>query len=152
MKFQIDEYRALIADFYKLMRKHRKIASVALNADSWTLQEMVGHLIDSASNNHQRFIRLQLSVCLVLPAYDAEEWKKVSKAGTMDYRFLTDFWKRYNEFLLLLIERLDPSSLANVWETDKGDITLESLVGDYFGHIRWHLALFERRAAEIRAV
>lgn len=144
--------RALIDVFYKLMKKNRKIASVVLSADSWTLQEMVGHLIDSASNNHQRFIRLQLNARLVLPAYDAEEWKNVSKAGTMDYRCLTDFWKRYNEFLLLLIERIDPSSLAHVWETDEGDKTLESLVGDYFGHIRWHLALFEKRVAEIRAV
>ena len=27
--------------------------------DAWSIKEITGHLIDSAANNHQRFIRLQ---------------------------------------------------------------------------------------------
>lgn len=74
MDFDIDTYRKMVDDFFLMMEFAADIASVKLSADKWTLAEMVGHLIDSASNNHQRFIRLQLESTLAFPAYDVEDY------------------------------------------------------------------------------
>ena len=39
-------------------------------AGKWSPKEIVGHLIDSAANNHQRFIRAQFTDDLICPSYD----------------------------------------------------------------------------------
>ena len=110
---------------------------------------MIGHLIDSASNNHQRFIRLQLQKKLELPGYEAEEWKQISSVDELDYRFLVDFWKSYNEYLIYIIKSIKQSCLTHVWKSENGEKTLEFLVKDYFEHVKWHIDLFEKRVEEI---
>ena len=148
MSFPLAEYRNLVETVHRTMLDNADIADARLGPDRWTIKELVGHLIDSASNNHQRFIRLQQAEHLAFPAYDPDVWKAVSRVADLDYRFLVEFWNQYNLFLLYLIERLDPSTLQHVW-TDKGK-TLEFLVTDYFVHLSWHLDLFRERADEIR--
>src|SRR5580693_6344926 len=44
----------------------------------WSKKEILGHLIDSAANNHQRFIRLQMARELTLPGYDQAGWVKAN--------------------------------------------------------------------------
>lgn len=148
--FPVAEYRALVDGFYRLMMRNRRLADVRLPDGDWTLKEMVGHLVDSFTNNHQRFIRLQLEDHLAFPGYDCEKWKDASKLSPVDYRFLVNFWRDCNVYLLALIERMDSTKLENVWESPDGPKTLAFLVEDYFGHIRWHIDFFERRVAELR--
>jgi len=150
MVFPIDTYRTQIESFYNLMAKRMDIAEVKLGEDKWTLKEMVGHLIDSASNNHQRFIRLQLSEELILPGYNPEDWRRVSRANDLDYRFLIDFWKQYNLFLLHLIQNVDPKTLDHYWLVNSEKKSLKFLIEDYFRHIQWHVDLFNQRVQEIR--
>jgi len=149
MGFDIPAYKAVIDDFHQMMQARAGLADARLAADKWTLKEMVGHLIDSASNNHQRFVRLQLEERLAFPAYDQERWKDVSRVAGMDYGLLVDLWLRYNEFLLALIERIDPSALPHVWLNGEAALSLDFLVQDYFRHMQWHVDLFEARAREI---
>ena len=68
---------------------------------------MVGHLVDSAANNHQRFVRLQLERELEFPAYDGDAWLRASKADSCDYRLLVRLWTEYNGYLLHIAERMD---------------------------------------------
>lgn len=66
--------------FYKqLFEIQAEMTNINLAEDKWSLKEIIGHLIDSASNNHQRFERLQFDDLLVFPVYIAEEWIKVQK-------------------------------------------------------------------------
>jgi hypothetical protein len=152
MNFAITEYGALIDTIHQTMLRIAPLADIRLAPDKWTIKEMVGHLVDSASNNHQRFVRLQQTRRLSFPAYDPERWKEVSGLGGIGYPLLVDLWRSYNLFLLYIIGRIDPASLDAVWEVDGKQKNLEFLVNDYFTHLRWHLDLFEERAAEIAAV
>lgn len=149
MSITTTDYQDLITDFFIIMENAQSIAHVSLSSDKWTLSEMVGHLLDSASNNHQRFIRLQLDTNLSFPAYDAEDWKRVSKAGNYDYFALIEFWKQYNLFLLHIISHIDAKVLSNYWQHGNEQETLQFLVEDYFRHMKWHVALFNERVAEI---
>src|SRR5687768_6240387 len=43
-------------------------------SDKWSIKEVLGHLIDSAANNHQRFVRAQFTDDPVFPGYEQEKW------------------------------------------------------------------------------
>ncbi len=144
-------YEKSIEDFYAVMEQNKDLAEIRLSDDKWTLKEMVGHLIDSASNNHQRFIRLQINERLTFPAYDAEEWKDKTKIQGYDFLKLINLWKGYNYYLIHLVNNIEGKKLANVWETDNGPVTLGFLIEDYFGgHLGWHVELYNNRIVEIR--
>lgn len=146
---QLDEYRELISSFLDLMKKYKDISSIRIDENKWTLKEMIGHLIDSASNNHQRFIRLQIEKEIAFPYYDAEDWSKISKVNDLDAEFLFSFWKHYNDFIIHLIENIDPENLKNEWKTSDGSKSLGFLVDDYFSHMKTHYTMYEERACEI---
>ena len=141
--------KARIESFGILMAESERLASIRLAPDKWTLKEMIAHLIDSASNNHQRFIRLQLEAVLLFPKYDAEEWKNVTKVESFDYQTLVTLWKTYNALILHLIENMNPAALGHVWRREDTDISLEALIHDYFAHLEMHREMFKDRAKEI---
>lgn len=144
------KYEKLIDSFENLMVENKKISEIKLGPDKWTLKEIVGHLIDSASNNHQRFVRLQLDQTISLPGYGAEEWVSNSNIQNLDYDFVINFWKLYNQFLLNLIKGINPNSMNNIWKTVEGEEhTLEFLIDDYFAHMELHFQMFIDRKQEI---
>jgi len=140
-----------IDSFGNLMTENEHLADIRLGADKWTLKEMIAHLIDSASNNHQRFVRMQLEPSLVFPKYDAEEWKNATRIASFDFRTLVTLWKTYNALLLHLIENMNPATLGHVWRREDKDISLEALINDYFAHLELHREMFIERVAQIKA-
>ncbi len=150
MPFAIQHYENLINEFQVVMLQYKDSASVRIETNKWTLQEMVGHLIDSASNNHQRFIRLQINQTIEFPGYNEEEWKNVSDIGRMDYEFLVSFWKSYNVFIVYIIKNIKDEDMKNYWKINDEGKSLNYLVEDYFRHMKWHKELFEKRVEEIK--
>ena len=106
----------------------------------WSTKEILGHLVDSAANNHQRFVRLQLAVRIELPGYDGDEWVRVQRYQERPWREIVDLWHTYNTQLIALIRHVDSNALRNVWHTPDGkDLSLEFLMKDYVVHLRHHL-------------
>lgn len=149
--FPAAEYREILDRFHQLMNETEALSSVRLSPDKWTLREMIGHLIDSASNNHQRFIRLQTGKTLSFPAYQAQVWVDASSPDSYDCGALISLWKGYNLYLLHIISRIGDESLEHVWEIDGRSIPLREIIEDYFRHILIHEKLYRERAAEIQA-
>jgi hypothetical protein len=157
--FNIKEYEDKINDFFKIMSKNMNIVDIKLSDDKWTLKEMVAHLIDSASNNHQRFVRLQINNRVVFPNYDPEVWKNITKINEFNILDLIILWKNYNYLLLHLLKIIDANSLNNVWEinpkpetygAERNELTLKFIIEDYFGkHMDWHIELYKNRIQEI---
>jgi DinB family protein len=106
----------------------------------WSKKETLGHLIDSAANNHQRFVRLQLYPRVDLPGYDGDEWVRVQAYQDQPWSEIIDLWRRYNTQLASVIRHVDPQALGHVWHTPDGkDLTLEFIMSDYVVHLRHHL-------------
>src|SRR6267142_1755353 len=98
------------------------------------------HLIDSATNNHQRFVRMQLTAHLELPGYDQEEWVRLQHYQDRPWREIIDMWQVYNNQLVEVIRNIDPKALRNTWRAPDGkDVDLEFVVRDYLVHMRHHL-------------
>jgi len=115
-------------------------ASIRPAPGKWSKKEILGHLIDSAANNHQRFVRLQLSSRIDLPGYDGDEWVRVQRYQNRSWSEITDLWRMYNTHLAALIRNVDEKALGHVWHTSDGkDLDLEFLIRDYIVHLRHHL-------------
>lgn len=133
----------------RLVQVPEEVSGIKPSEESWSLKEIIGHLIDSASNNHQRFVRLQFDDLLDFPAYDGERWIKVQKYNEMEWKELTALWYSYNCILLKVIGTIDISKLANVWIKGEEALTLEHLANDYYRHLEWHVDHFEKRLKEV---
>jgi hypothetical protein len=128
-----------------------EIASKRPGNNKWTLNEIIGHLIDSASNNHQRFVRLQITKELAFPDYslDNAKWLEVQRYNDLPFSDISLLWRQYNVLLGNLIRNVDDSKLENYWELNGDKITLRDLMIDYVRHLKDHLRHFERTFEEI---
>ncbi len=150
MFFNTDEFAEAINAFWKLiMEVPEKYTSIKLSQDKWSLKEIVGHLVDSASNNHQRFVRLQEENRLSFPVYHQEDWIRIQNYNEYNWQELIELWKLYNSLLMHVIKNMSEDSLKSVWETNGEEAQLDWLVNDYFRHMRFHYKHFDERLSEI---
>ena len=115
-------------------------ASIKPSPGKWSKKEILGHLIDSAANNHQRFMRLQLQPEISLPGYDQDNWVRLNRYQHKPWAEIVALWSAYNRHLVSVIESLDHSTLGHVWHASDGDVTLEFIATDYVRHLKHHLA------------
>jgi hypothetical protein len=109
-------------------------------AGGWSRKQVIGHLIDSASNNHQRFVRAALQTSLDFPGYDQGGSVGVQAVQDADWRLLVVLWAAYNRYLAHVIARLPAAKLETVCRIGSGDaVTLEFLAKDYLTHLGHHL-------------
>ncbi len=130
-----------------------EITGKKLSIDKWTLKEIIGHLIDSASNNHQRFLRLQLRNDLEFPDYNKDDWIKLQKYNEILYSDLLSLFLYYNKLIKQIILNVDKNCLKNkwnvAWDENTNYITLERLIKHYVEHIKGHISHFNERLNEI---
>jgi hypothetical protein len=117
----------------------------------WSAKEVIGHLIDSAANNHQRFVRAQSQDNLVFPGYAQEEWVRTQGYQDESWPLLVNLWRFYNLHLVHVCahapeaERLRERREHNLHEIGFAPVssdepaTLEHLMRDYVGHLKHHL-------------
>jgi hypothetical protein len=120
-------------------------------ANKWSIKEIVGHLVDSASNNHQRFVRARFQDDLVFPGYEQDEWVAAQQYQEAPWRGLLDLWREYNLHIARVIEatpedvRLRERRRHNLhelaWRTLPEDrpATLDYFMRDYVDHLHHHL-------------
>jgi hypothetical protein len=117
----------------------------------WSPAEIIGHLIDSASNNHQRFVRAQFQSDLVFPGYDQDAWVLFQAYGDAHWLELVTLWKTFNIQIARIMEnspesvRTSPRSKHNLdklaWQPVPADkpATLDYFMNDYVDHLKHHL-------------
>jgi len=120
-------------------------ASQKSRPDKWSRKEILGHLIDSASNNHQRFVRAQYLKAVNLPNYEQMDWVNLQKYGQRTWKELLLFWKSYNLHLAHIIDHM-PEECLNVSCIigPNEPTTLGFIVVDYLGHMQHHLRQIEQ--------
>lgn len=106
----------------------------------WSLKQIIGHLIDSASNNHQRFVRVQLYDDLTLPNYEQDGWVAVQNYQGESWHDLLAFWQSYNQHLAHVIANIPAEKSSKTLRVGTGEsITLQFLIEDYVAHLQQHL-------------
>jgi hypothetical protein len=115
-------------------------AAIPLKSGGWSRKQVLGHLIDSASNNHQRFIRLQQFEHVRLAGYQQDFWVESQGYSETGWQELIDLWVAYNRHLARVIRRIPAETLEHRCEISPGrEATLDYFVDDYLGHLQHHL-------------
>ena len=140
MESVANDLQSALAVAGRLRQIDEATASLRPSPGKWSKKEILGHLIDSAANNHQRFVRLQLSGRIDLPGYDGDEWVRVQRYQDRPWGEIIDLWQMYNTQLAAVIRHVDSKALRSVWHTPDGnDLDLEFIIRDYVVHLRHHL-------------
>ena len=106
----------------------------------WSRKQVLGHLIESASNNHQRFVRAALADALDFPAYDTPGSVRIQAAESAAWPMLVELWASYNRFLAHVIRHLPAAKLQVVCRIGSNPpLSLRHLVEDYVRHLVHHL-------------
>jgi len=109
-------------------------------ADKWSLKEILGHLVDSAANNHQRFVRMQERPDIGSFSYEQEHWVASQQYQRRSWPELVELWYHFNRHLAHVIAKIDPASLSHTCDMDyPAPATLRFVVEDYIRHVRHHL-------------
>jgi DinB superfamily len=108
--------------------------------ERWTKKEALGHLIDSASNNHQRFVRGQLAAGQDFPGYEQEPWVRIQNYQGAQWNDLIDLWRAYNTHLLHVVSCMSEEGERATCRVKGGnEMTLAALFVDYVDHLEHHL-------------
>jgi hypothetical protein len=106
----------------------------------WSRKQVIGHLIDSASNNHQRFVRAALQGSLDFPGYDQDGCSRVQAAQSAPWPLLITLWANYNLYLAHVIAHLPADKLESPCTIGANlPVTLMFLAEDYLAHLKHHL-------------
>lgn len=109
------------------------------DVNKWSRKEILGHLIDSAANNHQRFVRVPSSLGVTLPGYQQDIWVSVQNYQAYNWQQLISFWYLYNLHLLHVVKYIPEDKLKNTFSLNGETLELEFVIKDYLRHLKHHL-------------
>jgi hypothetical protein len=145
------EFRTTIESASERLLDLPEVETEAALNGGWCAKQILGHLIDSAANNHSRFVRAQLQDDLLFDGYDGEAWVRVEKYEQESWASLVDLWTNYNLHLLHVISNIPDETLQKprtkhsldkiAWQTVPANepVTLDYFIRDYLGHLQDHL-------------
>lgn len=124
----------------ELLKISQEAAGIKLNAKKWSKKEILGHLIDSASNNHQRFVRGAQNLADNFPTYNQNLWVDVNRYNERDWFELIEFFYTYNLFLSRVIDSLTENAFNNPCNIGKEEpVTIGFIITDYIRHLKHHI-------------
>ncbi|MEP7271127.1 MAG: VOC family protein [Acidobacteriota bacterium] len=143
--------RATVAKALPLLSALSDALAGASIEEKWSAKQVIGHLIDSACNNHRRFVLAQGRGDLLFEGYEQEHWVRVQRYGVESWHRLLALWSSYNQHLAWVIDGIAPDELAKpravhsldqiAWKIQLKEeaVTLSFLTEDYVDHLENHL-------------
>lgn len=117
---------------------------------AWSIKEILGHLVDSAANNHHRFVRAQQVEAFSFPGYEQEAWVRAQGYQHEPWTDLIELWRAYNRHLVHVMRRIPEPATSVPCRIGSGEaVSLGFIAEDYVVHLRHHLTqIRDRRAGD----
>jgi len=137
-----EEFRTeLNAIHAELLALDPALAGMHWRAGGWTRKQIVGHLLDSAVNNRQRFVRASTEGHYVGSGYAQDEWVAAHGYANQSWETLLRWWETEHEILSAVVDGIPEKRLETACVVgDDEPVSLRFLIEDYLRHQRWHLA------------
>jgi len=121
-------------------------ASIARGPGKWSPKEELGHLIDSATNNHIRFARAVIEAEFRGPGYSQDDWVRLHGYSSMQWDTILSVWLQYNLLLAALVNKISEDRLETpCFIGNNPPITLRFVIEDYILHMQHHIDQLLRR-------
>ncbi len=126
-------------------------SAIPRSSEKWSPKQIIGHLIDSAANNHQRFVRAQFSDDLVFQGYEQEKWVGAQRYQERSWSELVQLWHVYNQHILHIMKVAPEETrmklrhkhnlhlIASDQLSESEPVTLDFFMRDYVDHMKKHL-------------
>ena len=120
--------------------------SLRRNSQNRTIKQILGHIIDSASNNTHRIVHLQYQPSpLVFPNYatngNNDRWIAIQNYQNEDWNIMIQLWKYSLMHISHVIKNIKTDKLSNEWISGSGEkVTLKSMIIDFPEHLKLHLS------------
>lgn len=105
----------------------------------WSKKKELGHLVDSACNNHQRIVRAQVEDQPSLSGYEGDRWVALHDYQNLPWSEILECWRVMNQHLIRSASHLSPEVTARKLTVGGNPVTLEFIVDDYVRHLLHHL-------------
>lgn len=129
----------IVAARAKIDQMEDSAAASPLRPGGWNAKQVLGHLIDSALNNHQRFVRGALEGKYEGPSYEQNGWVSMHGYEGLAWSELVTHWQRQNDLLTAVVERIPEDKYNTICKVGAYDpVTLRFLVEDYLTHLHHH--------------
>jgi hypothetical protein len=117
-----------------------ELADIPWRLGGWTRKQIVGHMMDSAANNRQRFVRASTEGRYAGPKYAQDAWVATHGYASQNWETLLAWWSTQHEILVAVVDHIRPDRLdASCVVGNDAPVTLRFLVEDYIAHQNWHL-------------
>jgi hypothetical protein len=149
--FLDDFHQTISTASQRLLQISAEQSQVPRAEGKWSPKEIIGHLIDSASNNHQRFVRAQFTDDLVFAGYEQEGWVRAQNYQAEPWPELVQLWQLYNQHILHVMSFVPEEArtklrykhnlhqIASDSLSENEPVTLDWFMRDYVDHMKKHL-------------
>jgi len=143
----INELRRLVEDWEKKLNLlSEDIIQDKKNRQGRNIKQILGHMIDSACNNHQRIVRLQYTPRLMFPDYtpDNNLWIDLQAYTEENWEDMVQLWKFYNLHIAHIMTHADKTKLHTEWTNgSEGPVSLKDIMMNYLAHFMLHIGEIE---------
>ena len=141
-----EELLRLVSEWeLRLLSLPEEVIGNRRNIQNRTIKQIVGHMVDSASNNTHRIIHLQYnSSPLIYPDYanlgNNDRWIAIQNYQNENWQNLVQLWKYSNLHIAHVIDNMNPEKLNNEWISAlQQRVSLKAMILDYLSHFKLHL-------------
>ncbi len=130
----------------KLLNLSEDIISARRNSQNRTIKQILGHMIDSASNNTHRIVHLQYQPTpLIYPDYanlgNNDRWIAIQNYQNENWAALVQLWKYSNIHIVHVINNVNMDKLNNEWISALNEkVSLKGMIIDYLPHFKLHIS------------
>ena len=118
-----------------------ELADVPWREGGWTHKQIAGHLLDSAANNRQRFVRAAIDGSFTGPDYAQAAWVEAHGYAGQSWSTLLSWWETEHQILAAAVDHIPEERMESCcFVGQNAPVTLQFLIEDYCRHQRWHLA------------
>lgn len=141
MKAIADYLRQTIEEVLPLLQAiSNEEAAIKPLPHKWSKKEIMGHLIDSAANNHHKFVRTMAQPHLDFVGYAQDFWVAAQHYNGRNWHETITFWYTYNLHIAHVIESVNPDFPYHTISIEgSGPYTLAFIMEDYVEHLKHHL-------------